>query len=42
VTVGSIVGTTPGNNATGTVSANVGTLTSTQSATLFFCVRIDP
>jgi uncharacterized repeat protein (TIGR01451 family) len=42
VTVGSIVGTTPINNATGTVSANVGTLTSTQSATLFFCVRIDP
>jgi uncharacterized repeat protein (TIGR01451 family) len=42
VSVGSIAGSTPGNNLTGTVSANVGTLTSTQSATLFFCVRIDP
>jgi uncharacterized repeat protein (TIGR01451 family) len=42
VTVGSIAGSTPANGLTGTVSANVGTLTSTQSATLFFCVRIDP
>lgn len=42
VTVGAIAGTTPLNGATGTVTANVGTLTSTQSAVLYFCVRIDP
>jgi uncharacterized repeat protein (TIGR01451 family) len=40
--IGAIAGSTPGDNLTGTVSANVGTLTSTQSTTLFFCVRIDP
>jgi len=40
--IGVIAGSTPINNTTGTVSANVGTLTSTQSTTLFFCVRIDP
>ena len=42
VTVGSIAGSTPANNGTGTVSANVGTLTSTQQAVLYFCVKIDP
>ena len=42
VTLGTIAGTTPANNASGTVTANVGTLTSTQQATLYFCVKIDP
>ena len=42
VTIGTIAGTTPATGATGTVTANVGPLTSTQSAVLYFCVRIDP
>lgn len=41
-TVGAIAGTTPADGATGTVSANVGTLNSLQAAVLTFCVRIDP
>jgi len=41
-TVGTIAGTTPADGATGTVTANVGTLNSLQAATLTFCVRIDP
>lgn len=41
VTVGAIAGTTPADNASGTVTANVGTLASTQQATLYFCVKID-
>jgi uncharacterized repeat protein (TIGR01451 family) len=42
VTVGSIAGGSAADNATGTVIANIGPLTSTQSAVLYFCVRIDP
>jgi uncharacterized repeat protein (TIGR01451 family) len=42
VTVGAIAGSTPANGATGTVSANVGTLNPAQAAVLYFCVRIDP
>jgi uncharacterized repeat protein (TIGR01451 family) len=42
VTVGTMAGTTPANGAAGTVTANVGTLNSTQAAVLYFCVRIDP
>ena len=41
VTAGSIAGGSAADNATGTVIANVGPLTSTQSAVLYFCVRID-
>jgi trimeric autotransporter adhesin len=39
-TLGAVVA--PANGATGTVSANVGVLAPAQSATLYFCVRIDP
>jgi uncharacterized repeat protein (TIGR01451 family) len=42
VTVGSMAVGSAADNATGTVIANVGPLTSTQSAILYFCVRIDP
>jgi uncharacterized repeat protein (TIGR01451 family) len=45
VTVGSMAGTSAADNTGGTgvrVIANVGSLTSTQAATLYFCVRIDP
>ncbi len=42
VSAGSIAGGSAADNATGTVIANVGPLTSTQSAVLYFCVRIDP
>jgi uncharacterized repeat protein (TIGR01451 family) len=42
VTVGSIAGGSAADGATGTVNATVGPLTSTQSAVLYFCVRIDP
>jgi uncharacterized repeat protein (TIGR01451 family) len=42
VTVGSMAGGSAADGATGTVIANVGTLTSTQAAVLYFCVRIDP
>jgi uncharacterized repeat protein (TIGR01451 family) len=42
VTVGSMAAGSAADNATGTVIANVGPLTSTQSAILYFCVRIDP
>ncbi len=42
VSIGSIAGTTPASGATGTVTATVGPLNSTQSAVLYFCVRIDP
>jgi len=42
VSVGAMSGTSAADNATGTVVANVGTLTSTQAAVLYFCVRIDP
>ncbi len=42
ITVGSIGAGSAADNATGTVIANVGPLTSTQSAVLYFCVRIDP
>jgi uncharacterized repeat protein (TIGR01451 family) len=42
VSVGSMAGGSAADGASGTVSANVGTLTSTQSAVLYFCVRIDP
>ena len=42
VTPGSMAGGSAADNATGTVIANVGPLTSTQSAVLYFCVRIDP
>ena len=42
VTVGSIAGGSAADGAVGTVNANVGPLTSTQSAVLYFCVRIDP
>ena len=42
VAPGAIAGSTPPTGATGTVTANVGTLTSLQSAVLTFCVRIDP
>jgi uncharacterized repeat protein (TIGR01451 family) len=41
-TAGTIAGTTPADGATGTVTANVGTLNSLQAAVLTFCVRIDP
>jgi uncharacterized repeat protein (TIGR01451 family) len=39
---GSMAGGSAADNSTGTVIANVGPLTSTQSAVLYFCVRIDP
>lgn len=42
VTVGSIAGGSAADGATGTVIANVGPLTSTQSAIVYFCVRINP
>lgn len=42
VSVGAMAGSTPADGATGTVSANVGTLAPGQSAVLHFCVRIDP
>ena len=42
VTVGAMSGASAADNSTGTVVANVGSLTSTQSAVLYFCVRIDP
>ncbi len=42
VTVGSIAAGSAADGAVGTVNANVGPLTSTQSAVLYFCVRIDP
>jgi len=42
VSVGSIAAGSAADNSVGTVIANVGTLTSTQSAVLYFCVRIDP
>jgi uncharacterized repeat protein (TIGR01451 family) len=42
VSVGSMAGASAADGATGTVVANVGTLTSTQAAVLYFCVRIDP
>jgi len=42
VTVGSMNAGSAADGATGTVIANVGPLTSTQSAVLYFCVRIDP
>jgi uncharacterized repeat protein (TIGR01451 family) len=42
VSMGSIAGASAADGATGTVIANVGTLTSTQAAVLYFCVRIDP
>jgi len=42
VSVGSIAGGSAADGAVGTVNANVGPLTSTQSAVLYFCVRIDP
>jgi uncharacterized repeat protein (TIGR01451 family) len=41
VTVGSIVGTTPADGATGTVTANVGSLNAAQSAVMYFCVQVD-
>ncbi len=41
VTVGSMVGTTPADGATGTVSANVGVLAAAQSAVMYFCVQVD-
>jgi uncharacterized repeat protein (TIGR01451 family) len=42
VSVGSMAAGSAADNSTGTVIANVGPLTSTQSAVLYFCVRIDP
>ncbi len=42
VSVGAMAGGSAADNSTGTVIANVGPLTSTQSAVLYFCVRIDP
>jgi uncharacterized repeat protein (TIGR01451 family) len=42
VTPGSMAGTSAADGATGTVIANVGTLTSTQAAVLYFCVQINP
>jgi hypothetical protein len=42
VSPGSMAGGSAADGATGTVIANVGPLTSTQSAVLYFCVRIDP
>ena len=42
VTIGSMAGGSAADGATGTVIANVGSLTSTQAAVLYFCVRIDP
>jgi len=39
-TVGAI--SSPGDGLTGTISANVGPLTPSQSAVVTFCVRIDP
>jgi len=42
VTVGALAGSTPANNASGTVRANVGTLNPAQQVTLYFCVKIDP
>lgn len=39
-TVGTV--TSPGDGATGTISATVGPLTPSQTATVTFCVRIDP
>jgi uncharacterized repeat protein (TIGR01451 family) len=42
VSIGAMAGGSAADNATGTVIANVGTLTSTQAAVLYFCVRIDP
>jgi uncharacterized repeat protein (TIGR01451 family) len=42
VTVGAMNAGSAADGATGTVIANVGPLTSTQSAVLYFCVRIDP
>jgi trimeric autotransporter adhesin len=41
VTVGTIAGTTPANGATGTVTANVGTLAASATAVLTFCVQIE-
>ncbi|HZZ95012.1 MAG TPA: hypothetical protein VFE23_20805 [Usitatibacter sp.] len=42
VTIGAMAGSSAADGATGTVTANVGPLTSTQAAVLYFCVRIDP
>jgi uncharacterized repeat protein (TIGR01451 family) len=42
VTPGSMAAGSAADGAVGTVIANVGPLTSTQSAVLYFCVRIDP
>jgi uncharacterized repeat protein (TIGR01451 family) len=42
VVPGSMAGGSAADNTTGTVIANVGPLTSTQAAVLYFCVMIDP
>jgi len=42
VSIGAMAAGSAADNATGTVMANVGPLTSTQSAVMYFCVMIDP